>query len=421
MIRIAPISSLRPRGPYTVSGRVAVPQGEGLQHARQPQPVVGVEVGDEDGVELGQPDRAQQLALGAFAAVEQQAVPPALDERSPGGPGGRWGPSRAVPAKKIDRSMASTVASGWPARSGRGGGPRPPRVTAGRRAPATEAGRPSGGGPGELPGGQLDARTGVTTDQWPNGAALHPPEPEPQRFHRRGREPDGREQVAPAAADDEVSADPAASKPGGGRFEHDGGERSQHETRRPAPAWWVDPSVAVGDLGVHRRGLPRRGGASERSPRSARERSSLSLWRNERSSGAVVVAQAPVAGATGCGALRRRPRHRPSPTGSYTASSANRRGLGRHVQRASPGAFDARRARRVTCYERRACPLRGAARSAHHDNGRARKGDHQNQANRHDGSHTQIVPLPRAGRRNRTTYLIEGALSLNSSSWALVS
>ena len=73
--------------------------------------MVGVEVGDEHGVELGQPDRAQQLALGAFAAVEQQAVPPALDEQRPGGPGGRSEPSRAVPAKKIDRSMPSTVAA----------------------------------------------------------------------------------------------------------------------------------------------------------------------------------------------------------------------------------------------------------------------------------------------------------------------
>ena len=40
----------------------------------QPEPVVEVVVGDEDRVELGQPDRAQQLLLGALAAVEQDPV-----------------------------------------------------------------------------------------------------------------------------------------------------------------------------------------------------------------------------------------------------------------------------------------------------------------------------------------------------------
>ena len=34
-----------------------------------------MEVGDEDAVEVRQPDRAQQLALRSFAAVEQEAVP----------------------------------------------------------------------------------------------------------------------------------------------------------------------------------------------------------------------------------------------------------------------------------------------------------------------------------------------------------
>jgi hypothetical protein len=42
--------------------------------------VVGVEVGDEDGIEVGQADGAQQLALGAFATVEQQPLAAAADQ-----------------------------------------------------------------------------------------------------------------------------------------------------------------------------------------------------------------------------------------------------------------------------------------------------------------------------------------------------
>ena len=43
--------------------------------------MVGVEVGDEDLLELDQPDRAHQLALRPLAAVEQQAVAAAAHER----------------------------------------------------------------------------------------------------------------------------------------------------------------------------------------------------------------------------------------------------------------------------------------------------------------------------------------------------
>jgi hypothetical protein len=53
---------------------LAFSQGEGLEHSRQPQPVVGVEVGDEHALHVDQADRAQQLALRPFAAVEQQAI-----------------------------------------------------------------------------------------------------------------------------------------------------------------------------------------------------------------------------------------------------------------------------------------------------------------------------------------------------------
>ena len=60
---------------------LAPAQAERLEQARQPEEVVGVEVADEDLLELEQADRAQELALGALAAVEQQPVAAAPDER----------------------------------------------------------------------------------------------------------------------------------------------------------------------------------------------------------------------------------------------------------------------------------------------------------------------------------------------------
>ena len=55
----------------------------------QPEPVVGVEVGQEHVVELGQPHRSAQLALRALAAVEQQALAAAAHEqRGHAAPGG---------------------------------------------------------------------------------------------------------------------------------------------------------------------------------------------------------------------------------------------------------------------------------------------------------------------------------------------
>jgi hypothetical protein len=43
--------------------------------------VVGVEVRDQELLELDQPDRAHQLALGPLAAVNEQAVAAAPHER----------------------------------------------------------------------------------------------------------------------------------------------------------------------------------------------------------------------------------------------------------------------------------------------------------------------------------------------------
>ena len=59
----------------------ALPQRERLEHPGQAEHVVGVEVGDEDLLQLDQADRADELALGALAAVEQQPVAAAPHQR----------------------------------------------------------------------------------------------------------------------------------------------------------------------------------------------------------------------------------------------------------------------------------------------------------------------------------------------------
>ena len=60
---------------------LALPQRERLQHPRQAEHVVRVEVRDEQLLELDQPDRAHQLPLRALAAVDQQAIAAAPNER----------------------------------------------------------------------------------------------------------------------------------------------------------------------------------------------------------------------------------------------------------------------------------------------------------------------------------------------------
>ena len=65
----------QPGRPVDGERHVAHPQREGLEHSRQAEVVVGVEVGDEDLLEVDEPDRgAQELALRSLAAVEEQAV-----------------------------------------------------------------------------------------------------------------------------------------------------------------------------------------------------------------------------------------------------------------------------------------------------------------------------------------------------------
>ena len=67
-------SAFRPGRAVDRQRPLARAQVERLEHPDQPEPVVEVVVRDEDRVELGQPDRAQQLLLGALAAVEQDPV-----------------------------------------------------------------------------------------------------------------------------------------------------------------------------------------------------------------------------------------------------------------------------------------------------------------------------------------------------------
>ena len=62
-------------------------------------------MGEEDRVELGQPDRPQQLLLRPLAAVDQGSRSPPARSSSAGSPRRAVGTEPAVPAKKSDRSM----------------------------------------------------------------------------------------------------------------------------------------------------------------------------------------------------------------------------------------------------------------------------------------------------------------------------
>jgi len=80
----------QPHGPVHHQATLAPHQRERLQHPRQAEHVVGVEVGDEHLVKLHEPHRPHELALGALPAVEQQPVSPTPDERG-GQPAARGG------------------------------------------------------------------------------------------------------------------------------------------------------------------------------------------------------------------------------------------------------------------------------------------------------------------------------------------
>ena len=63
-------------------GSLAPAQGERLQHPGQAEVVVGVVVREEDLAQLDEPDvGAQQLALGALGAVEEQPLAAAAHQQ----------------------------------------------------------------------------------------------------------------------------------------------------------------------------------------------------------------------------------------------------------------------------------------------------------------------------------------------------
>ncbi|MNY21212.1 hypothetical protein D3C86_1547430 [compost metagenome] len=71
------------QAPRTVNGHRggAAPELPGLHQAGQAEVMVGVQVGEQDVRDVVDPDAdADQLALGAFPAVHQEAFAPALDE-----------------------------------------------------------------------------------------------------------------------------------------------------------------------------------------------------------------------------------------------------------------------------------------------------------------------------------------------------
>ena len=80
-----------PRRPVDRERHVAVAERERLQHPRQAEVVVGVEVREEDLAQIDEADRrAQELALRALAAVEEQPLAAAPhEERARRTPRGR--------------------------------------------------------------------------------------------------------------------------------------------------------------------------------------------------------------------------------------------------------------------------------------------------------------------------------------------
>ncbi len=111
MKRVCSIMLCQPRRSVDRKRLLAFAQRKGLEHSGQAKPMVGMEVGDEHAAHIRKPNRAHQLALRAFAAVEQQPVA-AATQRIAGSPRRGLGTEPPVPAKKRERSMRATVAIG---------------------------------------------------------------------------------------------------------------------------------------------------------------------------------------------------------------------------------------------------------------------------------------------------------------------
>ena len=99
--RREPISSSRPPRPVEHERQLAPAQRERLQHPGHAEEVVGVEVREEDLLQVDEADvRAEELALRPLAAVEQQPLAAAADER--GGGSAARGRHRAGRAEEDD-------------------------------------------------------------------------------------------------------------------------------------------------------------------------------------------------------------------------------------------------------------------------------------------------------------------------------
>ena len=78
---------------------LAAAEREGLEHPRQAEDVVGVQVGEEDVLEVAEPGvGAQQLSLRPLAAVDEEPVAAAADQRR--GRAARGGRRRARGAQE---------------------------------------------------------------------------------------------------------------------------------------------------------------------------------------------------------------------------------------------------------------------------------------------------------------------------------
>ena len=82
--------------PVDREGELAASERERLEHARKPEIVIRVVVGDEDLLELDEPDVApKKLTLRSLCAIEEQPIAAAPHEgRGEGAPGSRCGPGR---------------------------------------------------------------------------------------------------------------------------------------------------------------------------------------------------------------------------------------------------------------------------------------------------------------------------------------
>ena len=95
--------SRRPGGPTSSSGRCAAVEVVGLEQPGKPEHVIGVVVGEGDQVELGESERrAQELALGALTAVDEQDVALAPDRGRRRRAGSRGRRSRRAEEDDLD-------------------------------------------------------------------------------------------------------------------------------------------------------------------------------------------------------------------------------------------------------------------------------------------------------------------------------